>query len=124
MCWQISSLSREPVRYSHQRDFEVPCKDLQKIKVIALSLLVLHELEKRSKIDGLEAQLVEDFGKVGQTVAIESGLSKGFHARFGETSRKWQSPMHTDRHCLGKWNEYSPVSSLNKDGCDLTRMIN
>lgn len=31
--------------------------------------------------------------------------------------------MHTDRHYLDEWNEYSPVGSLNKDECDLTRMM-
>lgn len=82
MCWQISSLSGEPVRYSHQCDFELLCKNLQEIKAIARSLLVMHELEKRLKIDGLEGQLVEDFGKVGQPLSIETGVSKRVHACF------------------------------------------
>lgn len=101
-CWQISSLSGEPVRYSHQRDFELLRKNLQEIKVIARSLLVMHEVEERLKIDGLEGQLVENFGKVGQTLSIETGLSKGVHACFRESSGKWQSPVHTERHCPEK----------------------
>lgn len=31
-------------------------------------------------IDMLESQLIEKFGKVGQTVTIETALLKGFHA--------------------------------------------
>lgn len=62
----------------------------------------MHEVEERLKIDGLEGQLVENFGKVGQTLSIETGLSKGVHACFRESSGKWQWPVHTERHCPEK----------------------
>lgn len=110
-CWQISSLSGERVRYSHQRDFELLCKNLQEIKAIARSLLIMHKVEERLKINGLEGQLVEDFGKVGQTVPIETGLSKGVHSCFRETSGEWQLPVQTERHCLKKWKQVHSNSS-------------
>lgn len=87
----------------------------------------MHEFEKRSKIDGLEGQRVEDFGKVGQPITIESGLTKGFHAWCRKASGKWQSPMHAGRHYFDECDEYSPVGSLislplpifHNDECDL-----
>ena len=94
---------RRTSQYSHQRDFELLCENLQEIKIIARSLLAMHEFEERLKIDGLEGQLVENFGKVGQTLSIETGLPKGAHACFRESSGKWQPPVHTERHYPEKW---------------------
>lgn len=65
----------------------------------------MYEFQERLKVDGLEGQLVEDFGKCWQTVSIKTGLSDGVHACFRETPDKWQSPVHTERHYLKKWKE-------------------